>query len=155
MLLFFFHQYHAAQGLFENTMRGVLTCRAMKSYSQIHSVLLSMCFKMSISRESKSMQMGLQNPHFHMDPQIIPPHIRVWESLDWSSWVDFEVCELHSTLCASVVYTLFREYLLLDSQKGALTLNRQRTPAGEKKKEIGILSCHFLVFDQLWGMRNR
>lgn len=152
---YFFHQSDAAQGLFGNTKRGFLTCRAMESHSQTHPVLLSMCFKMSISRKSKSMRMGLQNPHFNIDPQIILTHIQVWESLDWSSWIHFEVCELHSTFCASVMYTLFREYLLLDSGKGALILNRQRTPAGKKKKEIGILSCHFLVFDQLWGTRNR
>lgn len=38
---------------------------------------LEYVFKMSISRKSKSMGMGLGNLHFNMDPQIILIHIQV------------------------------------------------------------------------------
>lgn len=98
---------------------------------------LEYVFKMSISRKFKSMGMGLGNLHFNMDLQSIPIHVQVWESLDWSSGMDFGVCELHSTFCASVVCTLFREYLSLDSQRGPGP-RKDKEHQLKKKKKLGL-----------------
>lgn len=93
--------------------------------------------QISKSRKSRSVDVGLGNLHFNMDPQTTPIYTKAWESLNWGSQMDFWglwTLKLYSIFCASVLSTFIERICFIEFSKGFLTLERQRTPALKEKK---------------------